>query len=40
MLDDLLRSVVGLLIGFHKGTVLGSWYGKVIVTTLGYIVGI
>ena len=40
MLGDFLGSVVGLVIGFNKVTVLGSWYGKVLGTTLGDLVGI
>ena len=40
LLGDWLVSVVGLVIGFNKGAVIGSWYGKVLVTTLGDLVGL
>ena len=35
-----LGSVVGLVIGFNKGSVLVYCYGKVLGTTLGDLVGI
>ena len=40
LLGAWLGSVVGLVIGFNKGTVLGSWYWKALGTTLGDLVGI
>ena len=40
LIGDLLGSVVGLVIGFNKVTVLCYWYGKVIGTTLGDLVGL
>ena len=38
MLD--LDQCVGLVIIFDKGTVLDSWYGKVLGKTLGDLVGL
>ena len=40
LLDDWLGSVIALVIGFNKVIVLSSWYGKVIGTTLGALVGL
>ena len=40
MLGDWLGSVVVLVIGFNKGTLLGFWGGKVLGRTLGSLVGI
>ena len=39
MLVALLGSDVGFVIGFNKGNVRGLWDGKVIVRTLGDLVG-
>ena len=40
LLSAWLGLVSGLVIGFNKGNVLYSWCVKVIVTTLGALVGI
>ena len=40
LLGDWIGSVVGLLIYFNKGTLLGAWYGKGLGTTLGGLFGI
>ena len=40
LLDALLVSVVGLVLCFNKGTVLGYWNGKFLGRTLGALVGI
>ena len=40
MLGDWPESLVELVFGFNKGTVLDFWYGKVLAKLVGVLVGL